>query len=85
MHLFGTIGTFSFLFGGTVTIWLIAEKLYKISTGIKPRDVVDQPLFYLALVSIIVGVQLFLAGFLGELITRNSSERNNYLVKEVIR
>jgi glycosyltransferase involved in cell wall biosynthesis len=85
MHLFGTIGTFSFLFGGTVTIWLIAEKLYKISTGIKPRDVVDQPLFYLALVSIIVGVQLFLAGFLGELITRNSSERNNYLIKETIR
>lgn len=85
MHLFGTIGTFSFLFGGSVTIWLIAEKLYKISTGIKPRDVVDQPLFYLALVSIIVGVQLFLAGFLGELITRNSSERNNYLVKETIR
>jgi glycosyltransferase involved in cell wall biosynthesis len=85
MHLFGTIGTFSFLFGGSVTIWLIAEKLYKISTGIKPRDVVDQPLFYLALVSIIVGVQLFLAGFLGELITRNSSERNNYLVKEIIR
>ena len=84
MHLFGTIGTFSFLFGGTVTIWLIAEKLYKISTGIKPRDVVDQPLFYLALVSIIVGVQLFLAGFLGELITRNSSERNNYLIKETI-
>lgn len=84
MHLFGTIGIFSFLFGGTVTIWLIAEKLYKISTGIKPRDVVDQPLFYLALVSIIVGVQLFLAGFLGELITRNSSERNNYLIKEQI-
>jgi hypothetical protein len=47
--------------------------------------VVDQPLFYLALVSIIVGVQLFLAGFLGELITRNSSERNNYLIKETIR
>jgi glycosyltransferase involved in cell wall biosynthesis len=85
MHLFGTIGTFSFLFGGAVTVWLIAEKLYKISTGIKPRDVVDQPLFYLALVSIIVGVQLFLAGFLGELITRNSSERNNYLIKETIR
>lgn len=85
MHLFGTIGTFSFLFGGTVTVWLIAEKLYKLSTGIKPRDVVEQPLFYLALVSIIVGVQLFLAGFLGELITRNSSERNNYLVKEIIR
>lgn len=85
MHLFGTIGTFSFLFGGTVTIWLIAEKLYKLSTGIKPRDVVDQPLFYLALVSIIVGVQLFLAGFLGELITRNSSERNSYLVKEILR
>lgn len=84
MHLFGTIGTFSFLIGGFITIWLIAEKLIKISQGLKARDVVDQPLFYLALVSIIVGVQLFVAGFLGEMISRNSSERNNYLVKEVI-
>lgn len=84
MHLFGTIGTFSFIIGGFITVWLIAEKLIKIAEGLKARDVVDQPLFYLALVSIIVGVQLFLAGFLGELISRNASERNNYLVKEVV-
>jgi glycosyltransferase involved in cell wall biosynthesis len=84
MHLFGTIGTLSFLFGGFITIWLIAEKLYKISIHVSPRDVTAQPLFYLALVSIIVGVQLFLAGFLGELISRNSSERNNYFIKEKV-
>jgi glycosyltransferase involved in cell wall biosynthesis len=84
MHLFGTIGTVSFLIGGFITIWLIAEKLYKISIHVRPRDVTDQPLFYLALVSIIVGVQLFVAGFLGEMISRNAAERNNYLVKERI-
>jgi glycosyltransferase involved in cell wall biosynthesis len=84
MHLFGTIGTLSFLIGGAITIWLIAEKLYKISIHVTPRDVTDQPLFYLALVSIIVGVQLFVAGFLGEMISRNASERNNYLIKEKV-
>jgi len=84
MHLFGTIGTLSFLIGGFITIWLIAEKLYKISIHVTPRDVTDQPLFYLALVSIIVGVQLFVAGFLGEMISRNSTERNNYLIKEKV-
>jgi len=84
MHLFGTIGTLSFLIGGFITIWLIAEKLYKISIHVTPRDVTAQPLFYLALVSIIVGVQLFVAGFLGEMISRNSAERNNYLIKEKV-
>jgi hypothetical protein len=84
MHLFGTIGTISFLIGGFITIWLIAEKLYKISIHVRPRDVTDQPLFYLALVSIITGVQLFLAGFLGELISRNAVERNYYLINERI-
>lgn len=82
MHLFGTIGIISFLIGGFITIWLIAEKLYKLSIHIRPRDVTDQPLFYLALVTIIAGIQLFLAGFLGELISRNAPERNNYLIKD---
>ncbi len=84
MHLFGTVGTLSFLLGGFITIWLIAEKLYKLSKYQIPRDVTDQPLFYIALVFVICGVQLFLAGFLGEMISRNAAERNNYLIKEKI-
>lgn len=84
MHFFGAIGISSFLFGGFVTIWLITEKLYKISIGLIPRNITEQPLFYLALISIVVGTQLFLTGFLGELIARNASDRNHYLVKNTI-
>jgi glycosyltransferase involved in cell wall biosynthesis len=80
MHLFGSMGTVSFLIGGLVSVWLIAEKLYKLSHQLKVRDVTDQPLFYLALVAMIIGTQLFLAGFLAELISRGSSDRNNYHV-----
>ncbi len=85
MHLFGTIGALSFFLGGGVTIYLIAEKLYRIASKTVARDVVDQPLFYLALVAVVAGVQLFLAGFLGELISRNSPDRNTYLVSKRLR
>ncbi|MBN8704100.1 MAG: glycosyltransferase family 2 protein [Bacteroidetes bacterium] len=84
MHLFGTIGLFSFFVGGLVSVWLIAEKLIKISQHLIPRDVTDQPLFYLALVAMIIGTQLFLTGFLAELVARNSSERNKYLIDKTI-
>ncbi|MCB0515085.1 MAG: glycosyltransferase family 2 protein [Chitinophagales bacterium] len=80
MHLFGAIGTLSFLMGGGVTIWLICLKLWRIATKTAYRDVVDQPLFYIALMAIIVGVQLFLAGFIGELVNRNAPERNKYII-----
>ena len=84
MHFFGIIGTLMFLFGGGVAIWLIAQKLYYIANGIEFRDITSQPLFYIALVTIIIGVQLFLAGFLGELISRNSNERNKYFIDKEI-
>lgn len=80
MHLFGTMGFLSFLVGGIITIWLIIDKIMKMNSGEKFRQVTDQPLFYIALVAIIVGVQLFVAGFLGELISRNSPNRNDYQV-----
>ena len=80
MHFFGTIGTISFLGGGIVSAWLISEKIYRLSSHLIVRNITDQPLFYIALVAMIIGTQLFLAGFLGELISRNSSERNHYLV-----
>lgn len=84
MHLFGTIGFFSFISGFAVAAFLIWEKLYHLSNNIKPRDVTSQPLFYLALVAAIIGSQLFLTGFLAELVSRNSSSRNTYLVERKI-
>lgn len=75
MHLFGTLGTLSFFVGSVLAIWLIAEKLINISRGIKFRNVTDNPLFFFGLVAIILGVQLFLAGFLGELLVRQNLNR----------
>jgi uncharacterized membrane protein len=82
MYFFGSLGTLMFLVGGFTTLWVIAEKLYKQFNDLPLRAVADQPLFYLAILAIILGVQLFLAGFLGELINRNSSDRNKYLIDE---
>ena len=85
MHLFGGIGTLTFLIGAVIAIWLIIDKLVAQSHGAYFRPVADQPLFYLALVAIILGAQLFLTGFLGELIARNATERNQYNIKKTIR
>ena len=82
MYFFGSLGTLMFLVGGFTTIWVIVEKLYKQYHDLATRAVTDQPLFYLAILTIILGVQLFLAGFLGELINRNSSDRNKYLISD---
>ena len=82
MHFFGFTGILMFLIGGIMTIWVIAEKLIQQSNGMSFRPVTDQPLFYLALVAVILGFQLFLTGFLGELVSRNSQERNHYHIKE---
>jgi len=84
MHFFGLWGTLMFIFGGGIVIWIIAEKLYKLAYHLPLRDVTNQPLFYIALLMIVIGVQLFLAGFIGELISRSSSDRNSYLIKEDI-
>ena len=78
MYLFGSLGTLMFLFGGVTTVWVIAKKLIAQANGLIWRGVTEQPLFYLALLAVVVGVQLFLAGFLAELINRRSSDRNNY-------
>ena len=84
MHFFGPLGVISFLLGFFITIWLICEKLMSIANGTVYRNVTDQPLFYLALVAIIIGSQLFLTGFVAELVSRNGSDRNKYHVDEVI-
>ncbi|MEN0053468.1 MAG: glycosyltransferase family 2 protein [Mucilaginibacter sp.] len=84
MHFFGTMGTLSFFTGTIIAIWIIAEKLYLIAHNEKYRDITANPLFYIALVAIILGSQLFLTGFVAELVSRNASERNNYQVEEII-
>lgn len=80
MYFFGSLGTIMFLIGGITTVWVIALKLYKQALGLPLRAVTDQPLFFVAIVTVILGAQLFLAGFLGELINRRSSDRNSYLI-----
>lgn len=87
MHFFGTWGTLSFFAGFVITAWLIYEKLAWVwgnHAQPRPREITDQPLFYIALLAIVVGVQLFLAGFLGELIGRSAGDRNQYLIDSEI-
>ncbi len=93
MHLFGVLGSLAFLVGIMITIWIIVKKLVIQSrmgaqiaaqgfTDLKIRAVTDQPLFYLALFTALVGIMLFLSGFLAELISRNSTNRNSYQIRE---
>ena len=82
MHFFGLIGSATFFAGFVITIWLIIEKLVCQAQGLKFRAVTEQPLFYIALVALLIGTQLFLTGFLAELVSRNSKERNNYNIGE---
>ncbi|MCQ2139298.1 MAG: glycosyltransferase family 2 protein [Bacteroidales bacterium] len=84
MHFFGYSGIFMFLVGFVMTIWIIAAKLIHQAQHVHYRAVTDQPLFYLALLAVVIGVMLFLAGFVGEMIARSSSERNHYNIKEEI-
>ena len=82
MHFFGFTGILMFMTGVIMAIWIIAEKLIQQSNGLVFRPVTEQPLFYLALLAVILGFQLFLAGFICEMISRNSAERNNYKIRE---
>ncbi|MDQ3291128.1 MAG: glycosyltransferase family 2 protein [Bacteroidota bacterium] len=85
MHFFGTMGFLSFLIGFFITMWLIGDKVYNsFYLHQRTRDVVDQPLFFLALVALIIGVQLFLAGFLAEMISLTGSRKNEYLIRDQI-
>ena len=85
MHFFGSMGVLSFLIGTIMTLWIIGEKLYHIAAGISyKREITDQPAFYIALLAIILGSQLFLTGFVAELVTRNATERNHYLIEKEI-
>ncbi len=82
MHFFGSLGSISFFMGLGITTWLIAAKVYNIYYRLPARDVVDQPLFFLALVALIIGSQLFLAGFLAEMMIQTGVKKEEYLVSE---
>jgi glycosyltransferase involved in cell wall biosynthesis len=84
MHVFGLLGTLMFIIGFISVIVVGASKIYAMKHGLGYRLVTDSPYFYLALTMMLMGTQFFLAGFIGELISRNSSERNNYLIEKEI-
>ena len=85
MHFFGAFGTLMFLIGFLVSVWLGIDKLYHIyALKESARLITEQPLFYIALTTMVIGTQLFLAGFVAELISRNSSDRNTYLIETKI-
>lgn len=82
MHIFGFLGSIMFFIGFLAVVIIGANKLYDLYAGNAYRLITDSPYFYLALTTMMLGTQLFLAGFLGELIARNSSERNNYQIEK---
>lgn len=86
MHFFGTWGVLSFLVGFALTLKILWDKLDSVFISKVPlkRDVTDQPIFFLALVAVVIGVQLFLTGFLAELMARQSATKKNYLVIETV-
>ncbi|UBM60162.1 glycosyltransferase family 2 protein [Marinilongibacter aquaticus] len=84
MHFFGAYGVLAFVLGSLLTLFLIGEKLYNIWKLQPYRNVTDNPLFFLALVLALVGVQLFLAGFLGELFVRQNADRIKYIIEEEV-
>ena len=82
MHIFGFLGSLMFIFGFIALAYIGISKLYAMSHGLPYILVTDSPYFYLALTTMILGTQLFLAGFLGEMIARNAPERNNYKIEK---
>lgn len=82
MHLFGLWGALAFLVGFFLTAYVLIDKLVAINSGLRQSLVTDNPLFYIALVMLIVGTQLFMGGFLAEMLSRNAPNRNNYEISE---
>ena len=81
MHLFGSMGTVVFLIGFAAALLIGIQKIYYLSTGVKAPLVTNSPYFYIGLTAMILGTQLFLTGFIAEMISRNSYDRNKYQVE----
>lgn len=84
MHFFGLYGSLMFILGFLAVVVVGLNKLIAIFTHVKAPLVTDNPYFYLSLLAMILGTQLFLAGFVAEIVARNSSERNNYVIEKEI-
>ncbi|OJX91953.1 MAG: glycosyltransferase [Paludibacter sp. 47-17] len=84
MHFFGLYGSLMFIIGFLALVGVAVMKLHALASHIPAPLLTENPYFYVALLAMILGTQLFMTGFLGELITRNSSERNNYLIEKEI-
>jgi glycosyltransferase involved in cell wall biosynthesis len=84
MHFFGTLGTIVFAIGFAMVLFVLGEKLFYIFKDIGAPLVTDKPQFYVALISMVIGAQLFLAGFLAELVSRNAPNRNNYKIEREV-
>lgn len=82
MHLFGTMGIVSFVLGFIALAWIGGSKLMALAQGIPAKNIAEMSAFYIALAAMVIGTQLFLAGFLGEMISRNNPSRNDYRIKE---
>lgn len=85
MHVFGFLGTFVFLIGFVSAFIIGADKLWCLAHGISQRLVTDSPYFYIALTMMMIGTQLFLAGFIGDLVSRSSQNRNDYQIEKTLR
>lgn len=85
MHFFGLLGSLMFIIGFVSVIIVGASKMYALNHGLPYRLVTESPYFYISLTMMLLGTQLFLAGFIGELIARNSAERNKYQIEKEIK
>jgi glycosyltransferase involved in cell wall biosynthesis len=84
MHFFGGIGTFVFVLGSLAVVWIAVQKWLFLARGIGAPLITNNPFFYIAIMFMIVGTQLFLAGYIAELVSRNSSTRNHYLIEKTL-
>jgi glycosyltransferase involved in cell wall biosynthesis len=84
MHFFGTLGTLMFLIGFGMALYLGIDKLLAVAHHVRAKLVTQSPYFYIALTAMIIGAQFFLAGFLGELVSRSSASRNEYHIEKEI-
>lgn len=84
MHFFGVVGTIMFILGFGIFGFIVIEKLDAIINNVAAKNIADMSIFYIALTSMIIGVQLFLAGFISEMISRSSNDRNNYQIEKEV-
>ena len=85
MHFFGLLGVINFFIGFVMAMWIIGEKMMHVYYWHDRAPLVtSSPLFYVGMLAMIIGTQLFLAGFIGELVSRSNPERNQYDVKQTI-